>query len=79
MPFVSGERGLQSTRSKPASLAKASTLRSLALVPSEPKAAMADMLSVSHCAGTPPRNAMLSAMHLSSVSRVLLIALSKKW
>ena len=79
MPFASGERGLQGTRPKPASLAKASTRLSLALVPSAPKAAMADMSSAGHCAGTPPRDAMLSAMHLRSVSRVLPMAPSKKW
>ena len=71
LPLVCGVPGRQSASSKPASRAKAATRLSRERLPSPPSVATADMLSASHCRGTPPSQRMLSAMQASRSSLVL--------
>ena len=64
---------------KPASREKRSTRGSRARLPSPPTAAIADMLSVSHSAGTPPSLTATSYMQASRSSRVLVGDLRYRW
>ena len=62
LPLVWGVRTLHSFISKPASLANSKTRATRRLLP-PCTTTSADMLSVSHSAGTPPRRATVRYMH----------------
>ncbi len=70
LPFVCGVRGRASLTSKPASLAKENTLSTLTRLPPETTTS-ALMLSVSHSSATPPSLHIVTYMHLSRSSVVL--------
>ena len=69
LPLVCGLRGRHSFSSKPASFAKAQTRSTRTRLPPLSDTS-ADMLSVTHSLGTPPRRMMVRYMHLTRSSAV---------
>ena len=77
MPFVSGVPGRQSTSLKPASSANLHARSTFRLLPPE-KATRADMLSVTHSSGMPPKVRKASSRHASRSSVVLVLVGMKR-
>lgn len=78
LPLVSGVRAPQGTGPRPAALANARARGPPGLLPEGPNVATADMSSVTHREGTPPRDQMSSAMHLGRPSPVLVGDLAQR-